>query len=147
MRSLKVRRTFPIEEIAFNVEDLFLNEPLRIANENYKSSKTVFVSIKTKGFEGIGEAAPDKEVTNEDFRSVSSFLWKAKSKLKDVDSLDIQRINREMDEISKGNNSAKAGIDIALYDLVGKISKRNVVSLLGGKRKQQTNLRDNRHRK
>ena len=37
-----------------------------------------------------------------------------------------------MDEISKGNNSAKAGIDIALYDLVGKISKRNVVSLLGG---------------
>ncbi len=133
MQVLKERQTFPIEEIAFKVENLLLKEPLRIANENYKSSKTVFVSIKAKGFKGIGESAPDKEVTNEDFHSVSRFIEKANSELKGRNSFDIQGINQEMDKLSKVDSSAKAGIDIALYDLIGKISKRNVASLLGGK--------------
>ncbi|MCL4397390.1 dipeptide epimerase [Candidatus Parvarchaeota archaeon] len=133
MKGLKKPEAFPIEEIAFKVEALLLKEPLRIANENYTSSKTVFVRIKSKGFEGIGEAAPDKEVTNEDFHSVSRFIEKANSELKDMDSFDIQGINREMDKLSKVDSSAKAGVDIALYDLIGKISKRNVTSLLQGK--------------
>ena len=133
MQGLNSKRTFPIDTIAFKVEDLFLTGPLRIANENYSRAKTVFVSIKSKGFEGIGEAAPDKEVTHEDFHSVSSFIEKAESELKGRDVFDVQGINRAMDEISKGDNSAKAGIDIALYDLMGKILKRKAVSILGGK--------------
>lgn len=133
MKGLKKPEAFPIEEIAFKVEALLLKEPLRIANENYTSSKTVFVRIKSKGFEGIGEAAPDKEVTGEDFHSVSRFIEKANLELKGMNSSDIKGINRTMDELSKGDSSAKAGIDIALYDLMGKISNRNVESLLGGR--------------
>ena len=133
MHSLDSKRAFPIDEIAFKVENLFLTSPLKIAYENYSSAKTVFVSIKSRGFEGIGEAAPDKEVTNEDFHSVSSFIEKARSELKGRDAFDVQGINRAMDEISKYDNSAKAGIDIALYDLIGKILKKRVISILGGK--------------
>lgn len=133
MQGLNTKRNFSIDAIAFKVEDLLLTSPLRIANENYSTAKTVFVRIKSKGFEGIGEAAPDKEVTHEDFHSVSSFIEKAESKLKGIDAFNVQGINRAMDEISKRDNSAKAGIDIALYDLMGKILKKRAVSLLGGK--------------
>ena len=132
MQGLKEKVAFPIEEIAFKVEDLLLKEPLKIANENYKSSKTVFVSVKANGFEGIGEAAPDKEVTDEDFYSVSRFIEKAKLLLISRNAFDIIGINSLMDELSKGDNTAKAGIDIALYDLVGKILRKRAVSLLGG---------------
>lgn len=133
MQELNSKINFSIDAIAFKVEDLFLVSPLRIANENYSRAKTVFVSIKSKGFEGIGEAAPDKEVTQEDFHSVSSFIEKAESELKGMNVFDVQGINTAMDEISKGDSSAKAGIDIAVYDLIGKILKKRAVSLLGGK--------------
>ena len=132
MGGMNSRLFLPIDSVSFKTTDIKLNEPLRIANENYTSSKTVFVRIKSKGFEGIGEAAPDKEVTGEDSNSVSSFIEKAANSLKGLDVFDLQGINREMDRLSKRDNSAKAGIDIALYDIIGKISKRNVVSLLGG---------------
>ncbi|MGC8533790.1 MAG: dipeptide epimerase [Candidatus Parvarchaeum sp.] len=135
MQKLSKTTAFPIDDITFKVEDLLLNEPLRIANESYSSSKTVFVSVKAKGFEGIGEAAPDKEVTNEDSYSVSSFIERAAEELKGKDALDLKGINRELDEMSKGENTAKAGIDLALYDLVGKILRKKAVSLLGGKGK------------
>jgi len=130
---LKTRSAFSIDKIEFKVENLILNEPLKIANERYTSSKTIFVRIKAKGFEGIGEASPDKQVTGEDFHSVSSFIERAALKLNGIDVFDFNEINRIMDKISKKDNSAKAGIDIALYDLIGKISRRRVVSLLGGK--------------
>ena len=124
--------SLPIETIDFKVADILLKSPLKIANENYSSSKTVFVSVKANGFEGIGEAAPDKEVTDEDFYSVSRFIEKAKLLLISRNAFDIIGINSLMDELSKGDNAAKAGIDIALYDLVGKILRKRAVSLLGG---------------
>ena len=141
MQGLNSKVNFSIEKIAFKVEDLLLTSPLRIANENYSSAKTVFVSIKSRGFEGIGEAAPDKEVTGEDFHSVSRFIEKANLEFKGRDAFDIEGINNSMDKISKGDSSAKAGIDIALYDLVGKIMKKRAVSLLGGRgNRRQTSM-------
>ncbi len=124
MQKLSKTIAFPIDEITFKVEDLLLTEPLRIANESYSSSKTVFVTVKARGFEGIGEAAPDKEVTDEDSYSVSSFIERAAKELKGKDAVDFKGINRELDEISKRDNTAKAGIDLALYDLTGKILRK-----------------------
>ena len=123
----------PIISIDFRIADIILNEPLKIANEDYSSSKTVFVIVKAKGFEGIGEAAPDEEVTGEDFHSVSTFIEKAAPVLIGKNVFDIHRINNLMDGLSKRDNTAKAGIDIAMYDLIGKILKKRVVSLLGGR--------------
>lgn len=126
-------RDLTIEKIGFKVASIHLSSPLKIANENYSSSKTVFVIVKAKGFEGIGEAAPDKEVTREDFHSVSKFIEKANRLLAGRNAFDIMKINGLMDGLSKGDNTAKAGIDIALYDLIGKILRKRAVSLLGGR--------------
>lgn len=123
----------PIESVNFKIANIYLNHPLKLANENYSSSKTVFVSIKANGFEGIGEGAPDKEVTDEDAHSVSRFVEKLAPILTGKNAFDIQGINDLMDNLSKKDNTAKAGIDIALYDLIGRILKRRTVSFLGGK--------------
>ena len=130
-------RNLPIESVDFKVAGIHLNSPLRIANEYYSSSKTAFVRIKAGPFEGIGEAAPDREVTGEDTESVVDFIEKARPHLTGKNALDINGINRILDSLSKRDNTAKAGLDIALYDLMGKYLKKNVVSILGGRGKSK----------
>lgn len=134
-------RELPIESLNFKVAEIYLNSPLKIANESYSSSKTVFVGIKAGAFEGVGEAAPDKEVTGEDAESVVDFIEKARQHLVGKNALDIMSINSILDGLSKGDNAAKAGIDIALYDLMGKYLRKRAVSILGGRGKiKQTSI-------
>ena len=46
---------------------------------------------------------------------------------------DIRRAHQQMDHYVRGNQAAKAAFDIALYDVMGKITGRPVYDLLGGR--------------
>lgn len=48
------------------------------------------------------------------------------------DPFDLGRIHHSMDRALPHNSSAKAAVDIALYDLAGKLTKLPVYKLLGG---------------
>ncbi|MEA3377454.1 MAG: enolase C-terminal domain-like protein, partial [Chloroflexota bacterium] len=48
------------------------------------------------------------------------------------DPFDIERIHEEMDQLVPGNGCAKAGVDVALHDLMGKALGVPVYDLLGG---------------
>ena len=53
-----------------------------------------------------------------------------------MDPMNIEGIHLMMDRLISGNTSAKAAIDIALYDLKGKVMNQPLYKVLGGYRDQ-----------
>jgi len=49
-----------------------------------------------------------------------------------MDPFDLEKVHERMDQAIKGNTAAKAALDIALYDLMGKVLNIPVYQLLGG---------------
>jgi L-alanine-DL-glutamate epimerase-like enolase superfamily enzyme len=104
---LKLKHTFPISRSAADVQTNVIVTP----------------------DEGIGEAAPS-EYYNENADTVVDSLEKSKDELGD-DPCQIESILSNLNEKITGNFSAKAGIDIALHDLIGKRLGVPIYKLLG----------------
>ena len=62
MQGLNTKRNFSIDEIAFKVEDLLLTSPLRIANENYSTAKTVVKQGLAEIIDSIKEESHDSVI-------------------------------------------------------------------------------------
>lgn len=85
------------------------------------------------GTVGIGEAAPLTDFTGENYQTVQKLVTNEFSKiLIGLDPFDHSLIHSRLDKIS-GNAAAKASVDIALYDLMGKSLRVPVYRFLGGK--------------
>ena len=83
------------------------------------TTPSVMVEVEHDGFTGYGEASLPPYLV-EDQSSVLSFLGKVKlDSFNDPTTLNL--IIDYIDNIEEGNNAAKAAIDIALHDLLGKI--------------------------
>jgi len=108
-------------------------EPFRIAPSTTIESHNVIVKVITD-FEvvGIGESSPSKRVTKETPQTVIETLDKIAPHLVGMCPLRIEQINETMDELVRENPSAKAAIDIALHDILGKASHKPLFKLLGG---------------
>ena len=120
--------------IAIPVE-LQLKEPFAIANETVDSATNVFIKIETdKKIIGWGCATPDT-VTSETEETV---LTACDTILKDLligkDPIRINMLNELIEENLKKNPSAKAGVNMALYDILGKAANMPLYRLLGGYR-------------
>jgi len=83
---------------------------------------------------GIGEASPiDVSFYGETQGSIKSVIQEyVDPVLRGKDPLDIEKLESDIDRRVAGNPCAKAAIDIALYDLAGKILQAPVHVLLGG---------------
>ena len=93
----------------------------------------MLVKISTdEGLWGIGEAAPFEPVTGESAATVLEALKLFRTGLIGMDPLDIEGIHRMMDRLLSGNTSAKAAVDIALYDIKGKLMGQPLYKVLGG---------------
>ncbi len=124
-----------IESITAIPVDLKLKEPFAIANETVESAINVFIKIETEGgITGWGCATPDT-VTSETGESVVAAIDNI---LKDLligkDPTRINMLNVEIEENLKENSSARAGVNMALYDILGKAADMPVYRLLGGYR-------------
>jgi L-alanine-DL-glutamate epimerase-like enolase superfamily enzyme len=110
-----------------------LVKPFRIALGTIDSNESVIVKIHTdEGIIGIGEGSPEPKVTGETFETVFSVCGLLGETIKGLDPIDIEKINHVMDKTIVGNPAAKAAIDIALHDILGKVSKQPLYKLLGG---------------
>ena len=99
-----------------------MKKPFRIAFAVQDHSLNVLVKISTdEGLWGIGEAAPFEPVTGESAATVLEALKLFRTGLIGMDPLDVEGIHRMMDRLLSGNTSAKAAVDIALYDIKGKL--------------------------
>jgi len=121
-------------QLTYHTIDLNLKHPFRISRSVTEVKKNVIVQIE----EGIGEAAPSAYY-GENAEAVIECLEKVKDQIGD-DSFraslqdkpfQIESILSNLNEKITGNFSAKAGIDIALHDLVGKRLGVPLYKLLG----------------
>ncbi len=123
-----------VEERAVKMQ---LKEPYTIAYDTFSSADNVFLRVVTDaGVTGIGCAAPDAEVTGETLDTVIDVCERIiKPVLKGADPMHWARVLSQLDEPLRGHSSARAMVDMAFYDILGKVAGLPVYKLLGGFRR------------
>ncbi len=85
------------------------------------------------GFSGIGEAPPTVAITGEDMQSIEEDINKHIAPLLRHQKLDARIF--ETLHVSHAKSSAKAAVDMALYNLLAARERHDLVTYLGGKRR------------
>lgn len=113
---------------------LKLKEPYTIAYQTYDSTTQIFLRLATdRGINGFGCAAPEAQVTGETPESVLQMLNDvATPLLQNADPLRWARLLEELAQVMKSQPGALAAVDMALHDILGKISRLPLWKLLGG---------------
>ncbi len=109
--------------------DLKLTTPFRISRAVSQVAPNVIMQISHKEWTGYGEAAPD-EYYGETQETVLACVSAFAGNLGD-DPFAFEEILNQLNTIIRLNPSAKAAVDMALYDLVGKMLNVPVYKLLG----------------
>jgi o-succinylbenzoate synthase len=126
-----------IKSVTINPIDLKLKEPFSIANETVDVGENVFLKIETdEDIIGWGCATPDSVTSETKETVINCFNNILKNILIGEDPLRINFINDLIEEKVKGNPSLKTGINMALYDILGKKANISLYKLLGGYRKK-----------
>jgi len=112
-------------KFSWEVLELKLKDTFRISRGEVQCKKIVVAHID----EGLGEAAP-VGYYNENFESVISFFEKAKPIIEKTPPI-LDEILSKLKSIAIHNYSAKAAIDTALYDFIGKRENLPVYEYLG----------------
>lgn len=106
-------------QLSFKSYDLQLRHVFTIANSSRTTTPVVLTEITYDGITGYGEASLPPYL-GETQASVIEFLKKVN--LEQFSSpFELEDILIYVDKITENNTAAKASIDIALHDLVGKI--------------------------
>lgn len=113
-----------------------LNERYTIAYEHVDQTVNVFVRIDTDtGVSGFGCAAPDEAVTGETSDSVLDTLSRAnRDVLQGHDPLRYALLLERLADTLPNAPSARAAVDMAIFDIVGKVANLPLWKLLGGYR-------------
>jgi L-alanine-DL-glutamate epimerase-like enolase superfamily enzyme len=113
-----------------------LSEPYRIAYQDIQEVTNIFIRIETStGINGYGCSAPDLIITGESHESVLKILNEiAAPSLSGSDPLRHARILERLKPMIKDSPSALAAVDMALFDILGRISNLPLWRILGGYR-------------
>lgn len=107
-----------IMHLLFSRDELVLRHTFTISRSSRTAVPIILVSLEKDGLVGDGEASPNARY-GETVESVSAFLKKV-----DTDRLqeaqDPESVSKYLDSLSSHDASAKASIDIALHDWIGK---------------------------
>lgn len=100
------------------------------------------VEIETEsGMTGWGEVSPAPAFMGEDGRHIVDIINHLLAPaLIGLDGFDIEALHLRMDRTLHGNGAAKAAIDIAFHDLMGKILNLPTFQILGGKVREEVPL-------
>jgi L-alanine-DL-glutamate epimerase-like enolase superfamily enzyme len=105
--------------LSFEPYELKLRHAFNLARYQRTTTPDVQVQIEYDGVIGYGEASMPPYL-GESVESVTSFLSKL-DLAQFTDPFRIEEIHDYMDSVAPDNRAAKASVDIALHDLVGKI--------------------------
>jgi L-Ala-D/L-Glu epimerase len=118
-------------DLSYKPLDLRLREPFTIARGTQLVANNVQVTLSQDGITGIGEAAPSEHY-GELQDTVLAYLNSLHARLSEHrDSVPLQSLHTLMAETAQLNPAARAGVDLAAYDLLGKRLGVPVHELLG----------------
>jgi L-alanine-DL-glutamate epimerase-like enolase superfamily enzyme len=124
-----------IEAIAVSLP---MKKPVQMAGEAVAHAENVFVRVESDaGAVGWGEAAAAPTMTGETIAGMMAAIELMRPKLIGRAAYDFAGATAAMDAQLYGNSGAKAAIDIALHDLVGRASGRPVYALFGAKQRSR----------
>jgi o-succinylbenzoate synthase len=117
-----------------------LKIPFKTALRTVSHVNDVLVKIHTDtGAIGYGSAAPTAEITGDTRSKITEAIQgPIKERLAGLSIEQFQDVLERLDKSLPDNPSAKAAVDIALYDLYGKFYEEPVYSLLGGCQRKLT---------
>ncbi len=113
-----------------------LKKPFKTALRTVTSAEDTIVKIITDtGEVGYGEAPPTSVITGDTNESIRGIIEKKlKSVLVGAEVGSIEGILHDLNKAVVGNSSARAALDMAVYDLYGKLYNAPLYKLLGGYR-------------
>ena len=124
-----------IQQIEVYPITLRYTEPFRIASGASSESHNIVIKILTDyDVVGWGESSPSQRVTGENPKTVIEAFDKIAPQLIGMCPLRIEENIELMDSIIEGNPAAKAAIDMALHDILGKTAQKPLFVLMGGYR-------------
>lgn len=119
-----------IRVYAFTIK---LSSPFTTALGTTSEKEEIILQVEEeRGTGGWGEASPSTTILSSTSRSVIAALDLIAPSLIGEDPRRIEWLNCQMDRLLRGNEPAKAAVDIALHDLVGNLWGEPVWRLLGG---------------
>ena len=115
----------------FETVELALDVPFTIARGTMDATENVVVEIEHDGETGYGAAAPSPHY-GETRATVEALLPDLLEMVEGVDDPHARReISDRMRSIARDNPAARAAVDVALWDLAGKLLDTPVYRLLG----------------
>lgn len=129
-----------IKNLKVGIVEAPLATPFKTALRTVHSIENIAVYVHTDdGQIGIGEAAPTAIITGETLGSITQAIEEyIKPAILGMDIEEIAQIMQRLDKCIYKNTSAKAAVDMAIYDLFAKHYKAPLYKLLGGYRKELT---------
>ena len=109
-------------KLTFRPYDLQLKHVFTIANSSRTTTPVMLTEIEYDGLIGYGEASMPPYL-GESQKTAAEFLSKVDLS-QFSDPFELEDIIAYIDSLATGNHAAKASVDIALHDLVGKIMKQ-----------------------
>lgn len=125
-----------IKDIIIGHMSVPLKKPFKTAIRSVNSVDDVIVKIITDtGNIGFGSAASTALVTGDTGESIEGAIKNyIKKSIVGMDIENLENIFLKLNSCIVGNTSAKAAVDIAIYDLYGQLYKTPLYKLLGGYR-------------
>ncbi|MFZ2957380.1 MAG: dipeptide epimerase [Candidatus Ozemobacteraceae bacterium] len=120
-----------------------LRKPFKTALRTVETLKTMIVKVETdSGVVGYGEAPPTGPITGDSLGSIRGAIHEyIAPRLMGKQIENLEDTLNALDKSCVKNGSPKAAVDMAVYDLFGKLYKVPVYRLLGGYRnKVETDL-------
>jgi L-alanine-DL-glutamate epimerase-like enolase superfamily enzyme len=122
-----------IEPIAVSLP---MKKPVYMAGVEIKRADNILIRIEAEGGAvGWGEAAEAPTMTGETVESMMAAAHYIAPALLGREAADIAGASAAMAGRMYGNSAAKAAIDMALHDLVGRATGQPAYALLGGKKR------------
>jgi len=110
-----------------------LNTVFKTALRTVDTLENVLVTVATDtALTGYGSAAPTAVITGETVASISGAVEHIGNAIAGMELNDHEAVFQKLNRCMIGNNSAKAAVDMALYDLLAQSLQIPLYQLLGG---------------
>src|SRR5688572_33065143 len=123
-----------ITDIKFAMLRVPLKTPFKTALRTVETVEDIIVSIHTDtGHVGYGEAAATAVITGDTHGSIVEAIRKyITPRLLGQDIANLNHVTQLIQTAMERNNSAKAAVEIAVYDLLGPLYRAPLDQMLGG---------------